>query len=235
MKDEFLRERIKMWLMYFAFIGILLGVVVLSSCDSHEPVDTHVYVGHVLCDDHSVMSLEDYLAQDRVRCVGVVFAEPDDAHGTLAVMLQEAEPLQYADTLRSVSASTDVTAFDGYNNTVLMSTGSNGHSPLAQYALEHHTFSQSDYIPSCGELRLLSLSASRVNQVMAVLKGRHPDMRIDLLNLSSEGGRCWYWSSTEDAVNQKEMAVVVSMSTGGYMPAYKTNHYSSRMVVTVNY
>lgn len=67
----------------------LLSASVLASCDDHDPLDNGIHVGYVVCRDHSVMSLEAFESSGRSDASGVVFAEQDGTHPTLAISLSE--------------------------------------------------------------------------------------------------------------------------------------------------
>lgn len=224
----------KLFIVFFAFLGIMAYVFMLSSCDDHLAVDHSVVPGKVLCNDHSTMDLESYLSQDRVRCVGVVFAGRTSEHPALAVLLKEIPALSFSDTLVNCGTSTSTQDYDGYGNTVKI-RNSGYSSPLASYVFDSHAFEQSDYIPSYAEMKLLSLNADIVNSVMRVLRDHHPDQAVDLLSVTSDAGSCWYWTSTEDSVDTRNMAWLASMATGGFLQTSKLKRHPARAIVALSY
>ena len=155
-----------------------------TSCDEHDPLDLNIYPGFVLCDDHQIMSLEDYKAQlqapHSVRAVGVIFSTANQDHKTLAVMLFENEHIQFSNyTPLDCGTSCSADAYDGYVNSVSLKntyeevkfkvdepdpsdpskTVQNEYtevhcSPLGQWVDSSHQYGQSDYIPSRAECRL---------------------------------------------------------------------------------
>lgn len=162
---------------YFRYIAAL------QDGDPVPPAEVHVdlsdYVGYVLCNDHQVMSLEDYKAQldapHHSEAVGVIFAMLNDEHKTLAVMLDENNGVQFANYIPlycGTSCSTD--AFDGYQNSVcLKNTYWEGfYSPLGQWVDTSHQFGFSDYIPSYAECRLLYASVNKINATIRELGGK---------------------------------------------------------------
>lgn len=228
----------------------LLAVVMpmLTSCDEHEPIDRNIHIGFVLCDDHSVMSLEAFRSAAHVNPVGVVFATETEDHPALAVMLFENTGVDFTNTLGlKCSTSGSVSAYDGYANSVaLFNTwkeekyqvelpdGSyeeridSYFSPLGQWAFDSHSFGQSDFIPSYAEARLLQQSLSVVNPVIEELGGIP-------VGVSPEGGNCWYWTSTEDEADMENRAWLCSMATPGFQQTPKTEFHKARAIVALSY
>ena len=209
------------------------SLMLLTSCDEHEALDLGIHVGHVLCDDHRTMSIDEYEAQNSVHAVAVVFAEQTADHPTLAVMLEEGSSWEYADTLgMEQGTSGSLEAFDGWKNTVAMhnsyDTKTQKGSPLAEYAFRSHEFGQSDYVPSVAELRLLVSVTPIVNTVIQRCGGTP-------LSIESEGGDCWYWSSTEVQEDKANSAWLCSMVNGGILPTLKSERHSARAIVALYY
>jgi len=225
-------------------IKILLLAAIMplfASCDDHVAIDTSTHIGHILCDDHRTLSLEAYKAQmdssSSVNAVAVVFALENEQHGTLAVMLDEIPHIAFADSLMSLGTSCDVSAYDGYKNSVSMCNtydSRTGHgSPLGRYVFSSHTFGQSDFIPSCQEARLLHSQVYEVNRVIRELQSL--GVSADEISTTSAGGACWYWTSTEDASDKNNRSWLCSMATGGIQQTPKTEHHSARAIVELNY
>lgn len=211
----------------------VLSALFCSSCDEHEHLDTDIHAGHVLTDSHETMSYDAYIHQDRSKAVGVVFAPATDSHPSLAVMLDELNPIQFSDTLgEDQGTSGDMTAYDGFLNTVAMQNSYNEKtstgSPLGNIAFRHHQFGQSDYVPSVAEMRLLISSLSVVNPVIEALGG------VKISQESTEGS-CWYWTSTEVSANKARQAWLVSAVNGACMATPKDEYHPSRMIISLNY
>lgn len=222
---------------FISFFMISLLAVSLSSCDEHEEVSRFISVGDVLCDDHSVIPLEEYLGSSHLSAVGVVFALADDSHPLLAVLLEELPPVAFCDSLgMSNGTSCSTTAFDGYANTVAMrNSQKDGHgSPLADAVFASHRFGQSDYIPSYGECRLLFRSVSAVNNTIRVLRDRDQMPQWKEIETLPADGACWYWTSTEDSQDQPNKAWLCSMATGGFQQTPKCEPHPARCIVAVN-
>ena len=225
---------------------ILLSVfmLALTSCDEHEPLDLGIYPGFILCDDGRVLSPSAFNA-DIHTPVAVVFAPQTEEHQVLAVMLDEIPPVAFADTLAmDQKTSGDVTAYDGYVNTVALQTTHLDRdtlvnkeykadprnyycSPLGLLAFRSHWFLQSDYVPSVAELGLLYLSLGTVNPIIEKCGGTP-------INTRPENAGCWYWSSTEVSENKPNQAWLFSMADGSRHKAPKTNSYRARLIVEYN-
>ena len=225
------------------FIGIL-SALLLTSCDEHEPVDLDIHPGYILCDDGRIIN-ESLFDPHQHTPVAVVFAPLSDDHPVLAVLLEEVDFIQFADTLSfDQKTSGDISAYDGYVNTVslqsnyierdsLVVPGNKADSrnyyksPLGLLAFSSHYFAQSDYIPSVAEMRLLYQNLTKVNE-MIVKCGGTP------ISQSSEAAGCWYWTSTEVAENSLNQAWLISMADGSIHKAPKTNYYRTRLIVEYN-
>lgn len=212
-----------------AFAGLLCFL--LCSCDEHEPMDSNIHPGFVLCDGHQVVTLDAYRQDASLKAVGVVFAGATNDHPVLAVLLDELYPIEYADTLGlDFKTSGSVTDFDGYANSVAMRNGaSKGYgSPLGEAVFDSHRFGQSDYVPSYAEARLLYQSLSVVNDVIREVGGTP-------VSTDSSDGSCWYWTSTEDNDDRGNRAWLCSMASGGLQQTPKTEAHPARIIVALNY
>ena len=208
-----------------------LTILFVTSCDEHDAIDNGIHVGYVLCNDHSTMSVDKYLAQDRLTAVAVIFAEATEQHPTLAVMLEDNPALQYTDSLgMELGTSSSETAYDGFQNTSNMQNAydakSRHGSPLADYVYRSHKYGQSDYIPSVAEIRKLVISIPAVNKAIE---------RIGGTPISTEGKNGWYWTSTSVESNPQSQAWLCSMSTGGIIETPQDEYPVSRGIVALNY
>ena len=227
------------------FFFALLPVSMLVGCDEHAPVDLDIHPGYILCDDGRIISENAF--DDSVHTpVAVVFAPfAADKHPVLAVLLSEVVNVQFADTLSfDQKTSCDITAFDGYGNTVALqatkiqrkeladsfcldNADNYYKSPLGLSAFRSHFFAQSDYVPSVAEMRLLYQNLDKVNGV--ILKcGGTPVCR------SPQDAGCWYWTSTEVRENNANQSWLISMADGSIHKTPKTNRYRARLIVEYN-
>lgn len=229
------------------FLFLIVGLVTMtmfSSCDEHEPFDSDIHSGYILCSDGSIVS-DDIFDSSIHTPVAVVFAEQTASHPVLAVLLDEIDYIAFADTLsfdQKTSCSLD--SCDGYSNTVALQTtniqrkvlvdslhfdnADNYYkSPLGLQAFRSHWFAQSDYVPSVMELELLYKALPQVNPLIQKCGGTP-------IGTSSAGAGCWYWSSTEVKGNSHNQAWLVSMADGSQHKAPKTNCYHARLIVEYN-
>lgn len=217
----------------YQLLFVCLSVIICPSCDNHLPIDNSIHVGDVLCDDHGIMHLDDYLQQSNRKAVGVVFATSTAIHPVLAVSLKDSPKVQYADTLSYIqNTSADIAAFDGFSNTVALQgsySEKTGHgSPMANLAFRSHIFGQSDFVASVAELRMLVQNLTLVNEVIAKVGGQ-------VISTQSQDGSCWYWTSTEVAANRGNQAWLMSMTNGAIQETPKDAWRKVRMIISVNY
>lgn len=223
----------------------LLSVLSLSSCDEHEPIDLDIHPGYVLCNDGRIVP-ESSFDPEKHDAVAVVFAPfVKDKHPVLAVLLDEIDFVQFADTLAfDQKTSGDITAYDGYTNTVSLQTtlierdslvvpGNKADpenyykSPLGLMAFRSHYYFQSDYVPSVAEMRLLYQHLPKVNEMIKKCGGTP-------ISQSPDNAGCWYWTSTEVSENKLNQSWLISMSDGSIHKAPKTNRYNARLIVEYN-
>ena len=242
-----------------AIVCAMVMMFTFTSCDERDPLDLNIYPGFVLCDDHQIMSLEDYKAQlqapHSVRAVGVIFSTANQDHKTLAVMLFENPGVQFSNYVPlDCSTSCSADAYDGYANSVSLKntyeevkfkvdepdpsdpskTVQNEYtevhcSPLGQWVDSSHQYGQSDYIPSRAECRLLFAAVSSVNATIRALGGEEISVNPE------DGGDCWYWTSTEDEVDKENRAWLCSMKTGAFQQTPKTERHCARAIVALDY
>ena len=207
-----------------------LTILTPMSCDEHEAIDNGIHIGYILCNDHSTMSVDQYLSQDNLKAVAVVFAEATDEHPTLAVMIEDNPPLAFCDSIgMSLGCSSDINAFDGFQNTSNMQNAydekNQKGSPLANYVFRSHMYGQSDYIPSVAEIRKLVTATPAVNKILERIGGKP---------ISTSGENGWYWTSTSVEANPQAQAWLCSMSTGRIQETPQDESHSSRGIVALN-
>ena len=122
----------------------------LTGCDGHhDPLDTSMKVGHILCTDGKTRSYEDYVASGK-EAIAVVFHvnRNEEMSGTgYAVYLHDLPPEAFADSLGiSQGTSADLTAYDGNENTFALYDTDDVSSPMAcRYSICGGT----DRVPTC--------------------------------------------------------------------------------------
>lgn len=228
----------------FLYLTVLTAMFAAVSCDEHEPLDIGIHVGDILCSDGRIIRSEDFNASKETP-VAVVFAEQNQNHPVLAVLLDEVDYIAFADTLSfDQKTSCQVDSCDGYANTVALqgakiqrqvlvdslhldNADNYYKSPLALTAFRSHWFSQSDYVPSVMELQLLYRTLPVVNPVITKCGGTP-------VTTTPDKAGCWYWSSTEVGDNKLNQAWLVSMADGSQHKAPKTNEYRARLIVEYN-
>ena len=228
----------------FLYLTVCLALFSIASCDDHDPMDIGIHVGDILCSDGRIVRSNVFDSRTETA-VAVVFAEQNQQHPVLAVLLDEVSYVAFADTLsfdQKTSCKTDTC--DGYVNTVALQTSyiqrkvlvdslhldnSDNYykSPLGLLAFRSHWFAQSDFVPSVMELQLLYKSLSVVNPIIKMLKGTP-------IGTTPSGAGCWYWSSTEVKENNFNQAWLVSMADGSQHKAPKDNAYCARLIVEYN-
>ena len=217
---------------YFSIFCGLFAIILQSllvSCDEHEPTDHQLHVGYILCDDHSCLDAQSFFDQSSKKAVGVIFAESTDEHPALAVMLNETQGA-FCDSLGLENGtSKDITAFDGFTNTISMFQSKMKDAgkgcPISETMFRFHHGGQSDYIPSVAEQRLLVKSAGYINDIIAELGGTPIDLTDDT----------WYWTSTAVKENPGYQAWLCSSARGGIIETPKTEIHKARGIVRINY
>lgn len=138
---------------------MLMLVAVLVGCDGHhDPLDTSMKVGHILCTDGKTRSYEDYVASGK-EAIAVVFHvnRNEEMSGTgYAVYLHDLPPEAFADSLGiSQGTSADLAAYDGNENTFALYDTDDVSSPMAMQVFDMWRYGQSAYVPSVAQVRLL--------------------------------------------------------------------------------
>ena len=123
----------------------------LIGCDGHhDPLDTSMKVGHILCTDGQTRSYEDYAASGK-EAIAVVFhvnSDEEVAGAGYAVYLHDLAPEAFADSVGvSQGTSADLTAYDGNENTFALYDTDDVSSPMAMRVFDLWRYGQSAYVP----------------------------------------------------------------------------------------
>ncbi len=209
-------------------ISLCLLAVSLVGCDGHhDPLDTSMKVGHVLCTDGQTRSYEDYAASGK-EAIAVVFYvnHGEDMDGTgYAVYLQDLAPEAFADSIGvAQGTSADLTAYDGNENTFALYDTQDVSSPMAMQVFDLWRYGQSAYVPSVAQMRLLYAAKSFVNPYIEACGGDP---------LPDEADGCWYWTSTEVEGQETAKAWLYSMGSGAIQETPKIQAHKVRAIVTL--
>ena len=209
--------------------AVLALSVAQTGCDGHhEPSDTSLQAGHILCIGGETMSYEEYTASGK-EAIGVVFYvnHGEDMTGTgYAVYLHDLAPEAFADSLGvSQGTSADPSAYDGNENTFALYDTQDVSSPMAMQVFDLWRYGQSAYIPSVAQMRLLYAAKELVNPYIEACGGDPlPDDMDD----------CWYWTSTEVEGQETAKAWLYSTGSGAMQETPKTQAHKVRPVITLN-
>ena len=207
---------------------VLMLVAVLVGCDGHhDPLDTSMKVGHILCTDGKTRSYEDYVASGK-EAIAVVFHvnRNEELSGTgYAVYLHDLPPEAFADSLGiSQGTSADLAAYDGNENTFALYDTDDVSSPMAMQVFDMWRYGQSAYVPSVAQVRLLYAAKEFVNPYIEACGG-YP--------LPDEADECWYWTSTEVEGQETAKAWLFSMGSGAMQETPKLQKHKVRAMVTL--
>ena len=207
---------------------VLMLVAVLVGCDGHhDPLDTSMKVGHILCTDGKTRSYEDYVASGK-EAIAVVFHvnRNEEMSGTgYAVYLHDLPPEAFADSLGiSQGTSADLAAYDGNENTFALYDTDDVSSPMAMQVFDMWRYGQSAYGPSVAQVRLLYAAKEFVNPYIEACGG-YP--------LPDEADECWYWTSTEVEGQETAKAWLFSMGSGAMQETPKLQKHKVRAMVTL--
>ncbi len=212
-------------------VMVAIVVALLISCDAHDDhyiIDTSMKVGHVLCTDGMVRTIEDCTAFGK-EPIAVVFhiKSSDEMQGSgYAVYLYDIAEETLADTLdASQGTSADLLAYDGNTNTFALYSSNNCGSPAAEAVFDMWKYGQSAFIPSVAEMRLLYAVKEKVNNVIEECGGTP---------LPDSPDECWYWTSTEVEGQQSAKAWLFSMSSGAIQETPKDQPHKVRPIVEIN-
>ena len=207
---------------------VLMLVAVLVGCDGHhDPLDTSMKVGHILCTDGKTRSYEDYVASGK-EAIAVVFHvnRNEEMSGTgYAVYLHDLPPEAFADSLGiSQGTSADLAAYDGNENTFALYDTDDVSSPMVMQVFDMWRYGQSAYVPSVAQVRLLYAAKEFVNPYIEACGG-YP--------LPDEADECWYWTSTEVEGQETAKAWLFSMGSGAMQETPKLQKHKVRAMVTL--
>ena len=207
---------------------VLMLVAVLVGCDGHhDPLDTSMKVGHILCTDGKTRSYEDYAASGK-EAIAVVFHvnHDEEINGTgYAVYLHDLAPEAFADSLGiAQGTSADLAAYDGNENTFALYDTDDVSSPMAMQVFDMWRYGQSAYVPSVAQIRLLYAAKEFVNPYIEACGG-------DPLPKEADG--CWYWTSTEVEGQETAKAWLFSMGSGAIQETPKLQGHKVRAIVTL--
>lgn len=207
---------------------VLMLVAVLVGCDGHhDPLDTSMKVGHILCTDGKTRSYEDYVASGK-EAIAVVFHvnRNEEMSGTgYAVYLHDLPPEAFADSLGiSQGTSADLAAYDGNENTFALYDTDDVSSPMAMQVFDMWRYGQSAYVPSVAQVCLLYAAKEFVNPYIEACGG-YP--------LPDEADECWYWTSTEVEGQETAKAWLFSMGSGAMQETPKLQKHKVRAMVTL--
>lgn len=205
----------------------MLGVG-LTGCDGHhDPLDTSMKVGHILCTDGKTRSYEDYVASAK-EAIAVVFHvnRNEEMSGTgYAVYLHDLPPKAFADSLGiSQGTSADLTAYDGNENTFALYDTDDVSSPMAMQVFDMWRYGQSAYVPSVAQMRLLYAAKASINPYIKSCGGEL---------LPDDADECWYWTSTEVEGQETAKAWLFSMGSGAIQETPKLQGHKVRAIVTL--
>lgn len=209
-------------------LSVIISALSFISCDSHiDEIDKSVRPGHIVCDDGSVLSFNEYV-QSGKQAVAIVFdTNNSNGKGELgyAVYLWELPELAFSDSLGvEQGTSADIEALDGNDNTYAMKSSEETCSPLAESVFSIWWYGQSAYIPSVAEMRLLYSSRTLINSFIEKCGG-------DQLPTSSDD--CWLWTSTEVEGQQKSKAWLYSIESGAMQETPKDQKHKARAIITL--
>lgn len=228
---------------YIYILSLFVGVFFLSSCDEHEAVaavDMYYHPGYIVCDDGEVYSSVEELKESNSKAFAVICSELLDDTRYLAVLLTEQEDLAFCTAYTSTGASYDISAYNGFSNTVAMQSVNSIDStsvpgiklkiecPVALNAFNSHAVGQSDFLPSVAELRMLYSNKYVVNKTLSSLAQEGYDVDLISYNTPEKG---WLWTSTEVEENPTNQAWLFSMFSGTMQETPKTQEHPSRLIM----
>lgn len=214
---------------YIATMFMVAATMMFSSCDEHKDFpDTAMKVGHILCTDGNIHTLEDVRSQKKEPIAIVFYVNQSDevAGNGYAVYLNDLELTAFADSLGiTQGTSTSLTALDGNANTFNIYNTKDTQSPLANAVFQLWHFGQSAYVPSVAQMRLLYSMKNAINPYIIECGGSPiPDVADE----------CWYWTSTEVNGQASAKAWLYSLSSGSMQETPKDQYHKARPIITLN-
>lgn len=209
-------------------VVVVILIVGLTGCDGHhDPLDTSIKVGHILCTDGKTRSYEDYTDSGK-EAIAVVFhvnSNPEVAGTGYALYLHDLAPEAFSDSLGvSQGTSADLTAYDGNENTFALYDTDDVSSPMAMQVFDMWRYGQSAYVPSVAQILLLYAAKSFINPSIEACGGDP---------LPDEADECWYWTSTEVEGQETAKAWLFSMGSGAIQETPKLQKHKVRAIVTL--
>ncbi len=202
----------------------------LTSCDDHEYAkeETKYRVGDIVLIDGSIVHVEDF-DKETQQAAAVIYdnnAQNKYPGGGYAVMVKETDLLLFADTLITQGTTADsvnVEAYNGYTNTISLSTSKDKvSSPLAKATQSFFPLGQSTFIPCLYEFQMMYRVKDIVNNSLKAVGG-------------TEIGNNYYWTSSEVPGATDSRAWTINMSSGRTLDALKNETcYATRPVIKIN-
>lgn len=214
---------------YIPSLMAVLSLGILTSCDDHEYTmpESKYRVGDIVLLDGSIVHVEGYDSTSH-QAAAVIFdnnSQDKYSGGGYAVMLKETDLLQFADTLITQGTTADsvnVEAYNGYANTIALSTSKDKvSSPLANAVQRFFPFNQSTFVPCPYEFQMMYRTKDTVNRSLKKAGG-------------TEIGSNYYWTSTEVSGATDSRAWTINMGSGRTLDAQKTVGYATRPVIKIN-
>lgn len=210
------------------YILLLALTAALPSCDKHEaPLDWSDKDGNIYCTDGSIVPLEALQTSGKTPAgVVVKVGGADDGFQAVIIALQDVGYHAFADTLYNISdVTTDMTAFDGKNNTAALLVESENEPRLnPQAAIAAGSYNESGitgwHLPSVAELRTANT----------------PEVQQALKQVGQPFDNDWYVSSTVDGSNSQTAInynYCVSMTEGRVVSSIKTESHKVRPFLLV--
>lgn len=206
---------------------ILSALFTSCHCPHDDEPAPQFKVGHVLCTDGEIMPFCQYINSDK-EAIGIVFyvnSDPDIEGRGYAVYLRDLDGYSFAADLGyEQGTSSDISAFDGNQNTYAMYSSGNGVSPLARAVFDLWKYGQSAYIPSVSQYKLLTAQKEFLNERIVALGGDA---------LPDDADNCWYWTSTEVDGQEQDKAWLFSMHSGSIQETPKNQPHKARPIITI--
>lgn len=203
-----------------AFVAII-SAISISSCSEHvdDTENFNVSVGNILLSNNRIIQQRSY--DPSMSAIGVVMHVSSDS--VWIVSAKELDKAAYLDTLMTVSnVSSDETKLCGRENTAaLLLSGRQAPAAMESYNLSSPVHGW--FLPSLGELRLISARLSTIEKSMELIGGD-----------AFEEGQ--YVSSTQDgSSNDTEQinAKCITLQTGLVSSIYKLDKGAVRPVLVM--
>lgn len=209
----------------FALAAMAAGMMttsLITACEDHDEMfDSGIKVGNILLSDNIFIAPGMYDEQT-MTAVGVVFYASNDTALVIApVELGDQCFSENTGTIEGVS--TDSYSLNGLTSTAAMAVAGLN-SPAAEACLNYRSPVSGWYLPSAGELRVLSKNLGKVTVAMRVIKGEDFD---DVQYMSSSQDNS---SSSNSIIN----CYCVSLLRGYAVSVNKTEPHRVRPALLVH-